>query len=167
MRFLLILEELGSMRCAGHDPGRGGHERVHAAAARRVASLRESSGDRIRRAHCGYLSVQGHEPAAGGEAMNDQQTTVRVWDFLTRASHEVLAACVPALSAADCTGGNAMVSHLRLGHAVCVLHVLRLVWGSVSGRWSRLASFVGLRTLMAALPVFSAGLVGCVVALGN
>ena len=74
--------------------------------------------------------------------MNDQQTTVRVWDLPTRAFHWVLAACVLASIATAWTGGNAMVWHLRLGYAACTLLLFRLVWGFVGGHWSRFASFV-------------------------
>ena len=74
--------------------------------------------------------------------MNDQQTTVRVWDLPTRAFHWVLAACVLASIATAWTGGNAMVWHLRLGYAACTLLLFRLVWGFVGGHWSRFVSFV-------------------------
>ena len=74
--------------------------------------------------------------------MNDQQTTVRVWDLPTRAFHWVLAACVLASIATAWTGGNAMVWHLRLGYAAGTLLLFRLVWGVVGGHWSRFASFV-------------------------
>ena len=74
--------------------------------------------------------------------MNDQQTTVRVWDLPIRAFHWVLAASVLASIATAWTGGNAMVCHLQLGYAACALLAFRLVWGFIGGRWSRFAGFV-------------------------
>ena len=73
--------------------------------------------------------------------MNDQQTTVRVWDLPTRAFHWALAACVLASIATAWTGGNAMVWHFRLGYAAFTLLTFRLVWGFIGGHWSRFASF--------------------------
>ena len=73
--------------------------------------------------------------------MNDQQTTVRVWDLPTRAFHWALAACVLASIATAWTGGNAMVWHFRLGYAAFTLLTFRLVWGFIGGHWSRLTSF--------------------------
>ena len=74
--------------------------------------------------------------------MNDQQTTVRVWDLPTRAFHWALAACVLASIATAWTGGNAMVWHFRFGYASFTLLAFRFVWGLIGGRWSRFASFV-------------------------
>ena len=73
--------------------------------------------------------------------MNDQQTTVRVWDLPTRAFHWALAACVLASIATAWTGGNAMVWHFRLGYAAFTLLTFRLVWGFIGGHWSSFASF--------------------------
>ena len=73
--------------------------------------------------------------------MNEQQTTVRVWDLPTRAFHWGLAACVIASITSAWIGGNAMVWHMRLGYGVFTLLAFRLVWGLVGGRWSRFASF--------------------------
>lgn len=74
--------------------------------------------------------------------MNEQQTTVRVWDLPTRAFHWALAACVLASVATAWAGGNAMVWHFRLGYAACALLAFRLVWGLVGGHWSRFTSFI-------------------------
>lgn len=67
---------------------------------------------------------------------------VRVWDLPTRLFHWSLFVCVVALVATAKIGGNAMVWHVRLGHAVLALLLFRLVWGLVGGHWSRFASFL-------------------------
>lgn len=74
--------------------------------------------------------------------MNDQQTTVRVWDLPTRAFHWTLAICVIASIASAWIGGNAMTWHFRLGWLVLTLLAFRLVWGLVGGHWSRFTSFL-------------------------
>ena len=73
--------------------------------------------------------------------MNEQQTTVRVWDLPTRAFHWGLAACVIASITSAWIGGNAMAWHFRLGWLVLTLLAFRLVWGLVGGHWSRFARF--------------------------
>ena len=86
--------------------------------------------------------MQCHDAAAGGhDPMNEQPTTVRVWDLPTRTFHWALATCVPASIASALIGGNAMVWHFRLGYVVFTLLAFRLVWGLVGGHWSRFASF--------------------------
>jgi cytochrome b len=67
---------------------------------------------------------------------------IRVWDLPTRLFHWSLFACVVALVATAKIGGNAMVWHLRLGHAVLALLLFRLLWGCVGGHWSRFGSFL-------------------------
>lgn len=89
------------------------------------AAAGEISGDPIRTGYCGYLSGQGHEPAAGGEAMNQQLTTVRVWSLPTRAFHCALAACGLASIATAWVGGNARFWHFRLGCLACALPAFR------------------------------------------
>ena len=74
--------------------------------------------------------------------MNEQQTTVRVWDLPTRTFHWVLATCVLASIASAWIGGNAMVWHFRLGYVVFTLLAFRLVWGLIGGHWSRFANFI-------------------------
>ena len=74
--------------------------------------------------------------------MNEQQTTVRVWDLPTRSFHWALATCVLASIASAWIGGNAMVWHFRLGYVVFTLLAFRLVWGLVGGHWSRFANFI-------------------------
>lgn len=74
--------------------------------------------------------------------MNEQQTTVRVWDLPTRAFHWALAACVLGSIATAWIGGNAMVWHFRLGYVAFTLVLFRLVWGFIGGHWSRFARFV-------------------------
>jgi len=39
-------------------------------------------------------------------------------------------------------GGNAMEWHFRLGYAVFILLLFRLIWGVVGGHWSRFSSFL-------------------------
>lgn len=63
--------------------------------------------------------------------------TLRIWDLPTRLFHWALAACVTALIVTGLLGGNAMFWHFRLGYAVLVLLVFRLLWGFVGGFWSR------------------------------
>lgn len=67
---------------------------------------------------------------------------VRVWDLPTRLFHWSLFLCVVALVLTAKIGGNAMVWHFRLGHAVLALLLFRLVWGCVGGHWSRFSRFV-------------------------
>ena len=67
---------------------------------------------------------------------------VRVWDWPTRLFHWALALCVVGAVVSAKVGGNAMEWHFRLGLAVLVLLVFRLVWGVVGGHWSRFASFL-------------------------
>ena len=74
--------------------------------------------------------------------MNQQQTTVRVWDLPTRVFHWALVASVLASITTAWTGGNAMVWHFRLGYVACALMAFRLVWGLVGGHWSRFARFI-------------------------
>ncbi|MCW8177461.1 cytochrome b/b6 domain-containing protein [Verminephrobacter aporrectodeae] len=70
------------------------------------------------------------------------QHTVRIWDLPTRIFHWALVAGVVALVITAKLGGNAMVWHLRIGHAVLALLVFRIVWGLVGGRWSRFTAFL-------------------------
>lgn len=67
---------------------------------------------------------------------------VRVWDLPTRLFHWSLFGCIVALVVTAKLGGNAMVWHFRLGHAVLALLLFRLLWGFVGGHWSRFASFL-------------------------
>jgi cytochrome b len=67
---------------------------------------------------------------------------VRVWDLPTRLFHWLLAVAVVGCIVTAEVGGNAMVWHFRLGHAVLALLAFRLLWGLCGGRWSRFASFV-------------------------
>ena len=67
---------------------------------------------------------------------------VRVWDLPTRVFHWALALCVVGLVVTGNVGGEAMVFHFRLGHAVLALVLFRIVWGLVGGRWSRFRSFL-------------------------
>lgn len=97
----------------------------------------------LRPGYCGYLSVQSHDAAVGGHnPMNEQQTTVRVWDLPTRTFHWVLATSVLASIVSAWIGGNAMVWHFRLGYVAFTLLAFRLVWGLVGGHWSRFANFI-------------------------
>lgn len=68
--------------------------------------------------------------------------TVRVWDLPTRFFHWTLALGVVGLGVSGMVGGNAMVWHFRLGHAVLALLLFRLVWGLAGGRWSRFGAFL-------------------------
>lgn len=63
--------------------------------------------------------------------------TLRIWDLPTRLFHWALAACVTGLIITGLLGGNAMFWHFRLGYAVLVLLIFRLLWGFVGGFWSR------------------------------
>jgi cytochrome b len=67
---------------------------------------------------------------------------VRVWDLPTRLFHWLLALGVVGLIVTAKTGGNAMVWHLWLGHAVMALLLFRLVWGLFGGYWSRFVQFI-------------------------
>lgn len=62
---------------------------------------------------------------------------VRIWDLPTRLFHWLLVSCVAGLVITGNVGGNAMVWHFRLGQAVLVLLLFRVVWGFVGGHWSR------------------------------
>jgi cytochrome b len=74
---------------------------------------------------------------------------VRVWDLPTRVFHWALALCLVGLIVTGNVGGDAMVLHFRLGHAVLALLLFRLAWGFVGGRWSRFRSFIyGPRALI-------------------
>lgn len=63
--------------------------------------------------------------------------SVRIWDLPTRLFHWLLVAFVTGLVITGHVGGNAMVWHFRLGQAVLVLLLFRVVWGFVGGHWSR------------------------------
>lgn len=65
---------------------------------------------------------------------------VRVWDLPTRVFHWLLAICVVASVVSAKTG--AIIWHSRIGYAILVLLLFRLVWGIIGGRWSRFTSFV-------------------------
>lgn len=69
-------------------------------------------------------------------------TKVRVWDLPTRIFHWALVLGITGLAVSGTVGGNAMVWHFRLGHAVLALLLFRIVWGLVGGRWSRFGAFV-------------------------
>ncbi|MEY4267052.1 MAG: hypothetical protein RIS90_1587, partial [Pseudomonadota bacterium] len=69
------------------------------------------------------------------------KSLVRVWDLPTRAFHWLLAACVIGLVTTAQIGGAAMEWHFRLGYAVLVLLLFRLVWGFGGGYWSRFGTF--------------------------
>jgi len=73
--------------------------------------------------------------------MNEQATTVRVWDLPTRIFHWTLAGGVIASIGTAWFGGNALVWHMRVGYAVFALLAFRVLWGVVGGHWSRFASF--------------------------
>ncbi|EGI77906.1 cytochrome B561 [Hylemonella gracilis ATCC 19624] len=64
---------------------------------------------------------------------------VRVWDLPTRLFHWLLAAAIIGMFATAYLG--ALDWHMRLGCAVLVLLLFRLVWGLVGGHWSRFANF--------------------------
>lgn len=66
---------------------------------------------------------------------------VRVWDAPTRLFHWTLAACVIGLLITSRLGGSAMDWHFRLGYAVMVLLLFRLIWGFIGGHWSRFRQF--------------------------
>ena len=70
------------------------------------------------------------------------KSLIRVWDLPTRAFHWLLAACVIGLVTTAQIGGAAMEWHFRLGYAVLVLLLFRLVWGFGGGYWSRFGSFI-------------------------
>jgi cytochrome b len=69
------------------------------------------------------------------------KSLIRVWDFPTRAFHWLLAACVIGSVTTAQIGGAAMEWHFRLGYAVLVLLLFRLVWGFGGGYWSRFGTF--------------------------
>ena len=74
--------------------------------------------------------------------MNEQQTTVRVWDLPTRTFHWTLAISVLASIVSAWIGGSAMVWHFRLGYVAFTLLAFRLAWGLVGGHWSRFVNFI-------------------------
>ena len=74
--------------------------------------------------------------------MNQETTSVRVWDLPTRTFHWTLATCVIGSVISAKIGGNAMVWHFRLGYVVFTLLAFRIVWGLVGGHWSRFANFI-------------------------
>jgi len=65
---------------------------------------------------------------------------VRVWDAPTRLFHWVLTLAVVGLVVSAELGE--LVWHFRLGYAVLVLLMFRLVWGLVGGHWSRFVNFL-------------------------
>ena len=67
---------------------------------------------------------------------------VRVWDLPTRLFHWLLVFCVVGLVVTGKVEGAATAWHARLGYAVLVLLLFRLVWGFIGGRWSRFRSFL-------------------------
>jgi cytochrome b len=67
---------------------------------------------------------------------------VRVWDAPTRLFHWSLAVCVVALLVTAQIGGAAMEWHFRLGYAVLVLLMFRVIWGVIGGHWSRFKTFL-------------------------
>lgn len=73
--------------------------------------------------------------------MNEQATTVRVWDLPTRIFHWTLAGGVIASISTAWLGGNALAWHFRIGYAVFTLLAFRVLWGVVGGHWSRFANF--------------------------
>lgn len=67
---------------------------------------------------------------------------LRIWDLPIRLFHWLLALAVVGLVITGYVGGNAMVWHFRLGHAVLALLLFRIVWGFVGGHWSRFGTFL-------------------------
>jgi len=60
-------------------------------------------------------------------------------DLPTRVFHRVVAVAVTGQLA---TGfGGVMEWHFRIGYAVLLLLLFRVIWGFVGGRWSRFAAF--------------------------
>lgn len=72
---------------------------------------------------------------------SDSMHKVRVWDLPTRIFHWALAIAVVGLLVTGKIGGDAMPWHARLGYAVGVLVLFRLMWGVLGGHWSRFSSF--------------------------
>ena len=64
---------------------------------------------------------------------------IRVWDLPTRLFHGLLAAGVGGAVLTAKVGGNAMVWHGRIGHAMLALLAFRLVWRLVGTRYARFA----------------------------
>jgi cytochrome b len=67
---------------------------------------------------------------------------IRVWDLPTRLFHWSLLVAVVGCFITAKISGNAMLWHARLGYAVLVLLVFRLIWGVIGGYHSRFANFV-------------------------
>ena len=74
--------------------------------------------------------------------MNQETTSVRVWDLPTRTFHWTLATCVIGSVISAKIGGNAMVWHFRFGYAIFALLAFRLLWGVLGGHWSRFVNFI-------------------------
>lgn len=71
-----------------------------------------------------------------------QARRVRVWDLPTRLFHWLLLACVTGLFATAYAPGHWIEWHARLGYAMLVLLLFRVVWGFIGGRWSRFSQFL-------------------------
>lgn len=67
---------------------------------------------------------------------------VRIWDLPTRVFHWALVVSIVALVISGQIGGDAIDWHAKLGVAVGVLGLFRVIWGVVGGRWSRFTSFL-------------------------
>ncbi|HVL76694.1 MAG TPA: cytochrome b/b6 domain-containing protein [Noviherbaspirillum sp.] len=67
---------------------------------------------------------------------------IRVWDLPLRLFHWTLAALLVAAWVTQYIGGNAMDWHFRIGYAVLVLILFRIVWGFIGPRYARFSSFL-------------------------
>jgi cytochrome b len=78
--------------------------------------------------------------------MSRPETTVRAWDWPTRAFHWTLVICLISAWAsfryAEAIGDNTLVWHRWNGYAILVLVVFRLLWGFIGGSTSRWRAFV-------------------------
>ena len=73
--------------------------------------------------------------------VRDAETRL-VWDLPVRITHWLLVACVAASWATHYAGVEWFQWHRRLGYAVLVLVVFRVVWGFVGTRHARFGNFL-------------------------